>query len=116
MVENLESCWKDCLDMWKSIADTARIKPELNIAREKALWLYRNHKRAYHNCFFCQYAINVGSPRESIDVKGYGCRNCPGVLVDASFDCGDDYYDYEEQPILFYEKLVELNKKRKKEK
>ena len=103
---NLEDTWTNCLAMWKWIAEQVKSGEAdyTDAGRLKRQWLVE-HKYVYIylNCFFCDY------------VKGYGninCEKCPGALVDKSFRCGNILYDYICKPIKFYEKLVELNKKR----
>ena len=109
---NLNDTWKLCLQMWKWVAAEVR-KAE----KQGHLWCVNDLKGTWarkhgfegvkNHCFFCGYSIR--HPRRG----KYGC-NCPAKKVDPSFDCCDSPYNYNNKPIAFYNKIVELNKKRRK--
>jgi len=101
----LGQTWKQCLAMWKWIAEQKKQGRELDGEGLKAIWMekYPRFGEIENNCFFCEY-----------DTKRSGdCSNCPGKLVSKRFDCINITYDYYDKPIQFYRKLVELNEKRK---
>ncbi len=98
---NLDETWRLCLEMWKWIAGEAGA---LFVPILKEQWL-REHgyeDRLQADCFFCDYS------------KGRGCLPCPGKEVDEAFDCTCTDYDYCDNPIKFYNKLVSLNEIRLK--
>lgn len=102
----LGKTWTLCLRMWKWIAEQIKENPTLPVNNLKWQWLERNGfnpLEIFERCFFCQYAILHN-----------GCMNCdcPGKLVDMKFSCIDTRYDYEDEPIKFYQKLLSLNRKR----
>ncbi len=104
-----EKTWKHCLAMWKWIAKQENSNG-LRVIFLKKKWLKNNGFEAEKisaYCFFCEYDNSH---------KGRGCDNCPGRKVDPDFDCTDTKYDYYHKPVLFYEKLCSLNRKRKKAK
>ena len=98
----LDETWKHCLEMWAWIAEQIKANPDLCIESLKSEWL-REHDFDIitGNCFFCYYAV------------GGDCKDCPGRLVDFGFNCTNSEYNYWRFPIKFYEKLLELDKKRK---
>lgn len=104
---NLEETWKNCLTMWGWIARRKRAEDERCVEDLKAEWLKKHGfrpegKDLNADCFFCEYIVyHTGD-----------CTLCPGCQVDENFFCTNDDYDYGYEPIKFYEKLVELNKKR----
>jgi len=99
---NLEDTWKNCLAMWRWIAEQRRKRDKRGVFKLKEVWLEENgFKRIYENCFFCNYAL-------------FNCPACPGKQVSKRFDCQRKTYHFEYRPIAFYNKLVALNKKRKK--
>jgi len=101
----IDETWENCLAMWKWIAKQVH-RPYTNIADLKAEWAKKNgfdYLRGY--CFFCNYVYFNSS----------SCDNCPGRLVDPNFNCIGTEYDFERHPILFYEKLVSLNRERKRQ-
>lgn len=98
----IDETWKNCLAMWKWIAGQVH-HPYFSVSFLKSEWLRKNGFESYtinEDCFFCDY-----------DKRG--CRDCPGVLVDVDFYCTKSEYSWNKHPILFYKKLVSLDKKRK---
>ena len=99
---SLNKTWQFCLRMWKWIADekkNGRIKSVYNLKNE---WLRKNgfkDVRIIQRCFFCDYANDE-------------CFRCPPRLINSSFDCMNNPYNWQYEPTKFYEKLVEINKKR----
>lgn len=96
----LNQTWTLCLRMWRSIAKNHNERR--NISRQKASWAKENGFKRLEiagNCFFCDYA---GS-----------CEECPGRLVDNSFQCENNAYNYADKPIEFYQELLRLNRIRK---
>ncbi len=112
---NLDRTWKNCLRMWKWISETltddftaididARHKI---VSALKVAWLHKHRftNAIQENCFFCQYDEEHGTN---------DCDMCPPVLVDPKFHCADyDSYCWCWYPKVFYEKLLEIDKKRR---
>jgi len=110
---NLNDTWENCLAMWKWIAKNAN---KASVFMLKARWLHRhgfNANSIFNNCFFCEYAKHHRGGAGYENMK-HGCRNCPGIKVDRSFDCAHKDYNFQRKPAAFYKKIVELNKKRRK--
>lgn len=102
----LEQTWKYCLAMWKWIIKEGKKDESSGVISLKRRWMIK-HPQFSHieaDCFFCHYDRGQ---------EGEACLNCPGVLVDKRFSCGENAYDHRTTPAKFYKKLVELNKKRK---
>lgn len=98
--QKLDECWKNCLSMWRWIAKEVKAGTDADVGDLKVGWLARHgFSNISDNCFFCDY--------------GRTYSECPGKLVDKDFNCEDEDYDYWEEPIAFYNKLVSLNRKRK---
>ena len=115
---NLNETWVLCLKMWKWIAMKVRVAikagKEWDVVILKREWLSSHgfeNIRIYHNCFFCEYA-HQHNPHK--DIRGEGCSLCLARKIDKEFDCQDTDYEYDQKPIAFYKKLVELNKIRLK--
>lgn len=104
----LEQTWKHCLAMWKRITKKVEQNTNLNVGDLKEEWMKKHprFKKLLNDCFFCEYTeiTNWGDPN---------CTQCPGKLVSKNFDCESIPYDYANEPIKFYQKLLELNEKRK---
>ncbi len=104
----LNQTWVLCLRKWRWIVKMVREGTELSVPDLKDQWLRENGfflGEEIVSCFFCTYNGNSG---------GMGpCENCPGVLVDYSFDCCAPGYNYCEEPIAFYKELLRLNRIRK---
>lgn len=66
-------------------------------------------------CFFCDWADRKGQIDNYPDTPG-GCEKCPGVKVDKGFACQLEEEHWNENPVEFYNRLVELDNKRKIEK
>ncbi len=107
---NLDRTWKNCLRMWKWVSE--KYDKDSNIVLLKQDWLenHRFKKNVLACCFFCQYAYKHG---QQCFIAEKGCPECPGALVDARFKCGNIRYDYSTKPKAFYQKLLELDTKRK---
>lgn len=101
----LDETWKHCLQLWKWIAGKIKATPDLDIIDLKGEW-FEEHDfdNICDDCFFCDYTIE--------NPDGDGCEICPGRLVDPEFNCENPEYHYCRLPIKFYEKLLELDKKR----
>ena len=109
---SLDMTWELCLKMWKWIAEKRAAGKCRNIPTNlcKEIWLYRHNFRngdTVCDCFFCTYA-DYG-----VHCDDY-CEYCPEKKKNKEFDCMDEKYDCEDEPIKFYEELVRLNKIRKK--
>ena len=108
----LNQTWILCLQMWRWIAKVWDV--EKNVGELKIQWL-REHgfpsnlsDGIYNSCFFCEYNVKRK--------HGLACRNCPGVLVNKYFTCGNEAYNYETNPAGFYKELLRLNRIRKAKK
>lgn len=100
----LNRTWVWQLKMSGWIAEQKKMGNLLSVPSLKREWLRNNWtgKPLHLRCFFCEY--NEKS----------GCMECPGVLVDRQFRCNVKKYHYSDHPIPFYNKLVSLDRKRKK--
>lgn len=106
----LNQTWKYCLAMWKWIAKKAEQDSELNVDDLKSEWLKKHPRfgKVYNDCFFCEYLEQHPTTDDE------SCPTCPGRLVSKRFNCMDNVtYNFSYKPIKFYQKLVELNEKRK---
>lgn len=100
----LNQTWTLCLRMWKRIAKEWDGDVNNSVWDLKFKWLKENEFIGLKGaCFFC-------------DVAGDDCYLCPGYLVDSSFVCSNDSYDYESNPVAFYKELLRLNRIRKAKK
>lgn len=102
----LEETWRLCLSMWQWIAEQVRGGSEEMVSALKDRWLVKNGfnvdlEEIEHSCFFCEY-------------DNAGCADCPARKVDPSFSCSKAEYNWHRKPIAFCNKLVSLNRKRKK--
>jgi len=103
--------------MWKGIAAKKKKGSEEEVGELKGIWLEEHGFEDIEikaNCFFCEYAsqqCEYGSQQKR-DVGPKRCQFCPAKLVDKEFDCFCETYHYHRKPIAFYNKLLELNKKR----
>lgn len=105
----LEETWKYCLAMWKWIAKN--YKKDDDISALKEFWMEKNNfSDCDSNCFFCEFADRKNPSAKDLREM---CNNCPGKLVFKSFSCMNPSYDYDDYPVKFYKKLVQLNKIRK---
>ena len=110
----LNQTWTLCLRMWRWIAkvwQTPRYR-RYSVLRLKSIWLKKNGFNSIKiksTCFFCDYALEdrYGDPV---------CDTCPGYLVDDAFECISDDYYYRDNPVGFYNKLLQLNRIRKAKK
>ena len=99
----LNETWKNCLAMWKWIAEQIRTGDKRSVDELKRAWV-RDHgfEDVMYYCFFCDYVVS----------KSANCGACPARLIDPKFGCRRAEYDFFDEPIKFYEKLVALNKER----
>lgn len=101
----LKETWKECLRMWKWIAENSGNGGMLDL---KNIWLSINgFGHIINSCFFCDYAKKH---RGSCNC-GY-CTNCPAQKIDPDFCCQNPGTHWAKNPEEFYELLVKLNKKR----
>ena len=110
---SLDKTWKLCLESWNGIIKIlewgAAKDINIDVYDAKALWMNLNgYDNIRCNCFFCQYAAEHNGIWDGADER---CSQCPGVLVDKGFDC-ELVWDWQEEPIQFYEELKRLNNKR----
>jgi len=113
----LDEVWRLCLEQWKWVSEQYQryerqgktAHPAVVVARLKAQWV-KDHgvEIGEDSCFFCAYDLQEGPA-----VDGCACEYCPGRLVDAHFQCCRPEYAWDEKPVAFYAKLVELDTKRK---
>lgn len=96
----LNETWKQCIAMWKWIAEQKGV----NTVLLKIRWLGEHGFEGIEcGCFFCDYADGQA---------GVDCEKCPAVMIDPNFSCDKPKYHYRKKRIAFYEKLVALNEKR----
>ncbi len=111
----LDRCWKNCITMWKWIAENW--KPGMDVYAMKNQWLKNHHfsRRSLVNngaCFFCEYYVSHGGGH--FRYRGeWICKNCPGAYISKSFNCSSRKYHYKTNPKGFCRELVQLDKKRK---
>jgi len=100
----LDETWNNCLAMWKHIS-RRMLKPGRDVNDEKRRWCkIHGFENLFLGCFFCDYTDRkrrLGRPL---------CSNCPGYLVDKSFNCMNLHYHYILKPRAFYQELKRLNK------
>ena len=103
---DLETTWKNCLAMWKWIAEQIEAGDKRSVTMLKNAWIRKHGFEAImYDCFFCDYVIS----------KGTSCRDdCPARLIDPDFNCRNPKYDFYDEPLAFNAKLVVLNKERTK--
>jgi transcription elongation factor Elf1 len=71
----------------------------------------RKLSRRNFYCFFCRRGTLASGTNDG-NVK---CDYCPAKIMDRRFDCCSDTYNYEHEPVKFYNKIVSLYKKFKKQ-
>ena len=102
----LNQTWVLCLRMWRWISKEWK-KEEREVGNLKILWLKENKiSMGGALCFFCDYT----------DTINLSCSSCPGRLVDSSFSCFRQKYNFEDNPVAFYKELLRLNRIRKAKK
>jgi len=114
----LNKTWKNCLKMWKWIASEIEKDQFKKPGDLKVSWMRQHDVSGLKfACFFCQYAHEHDGLLD-IDKSSYRtCSSCPGRFVSSKFNC-ELYKSYHwlSSPIKFYNKLVELDKKRRAKK
>ena len=95
----LNRAWKNCLRMWKWIAEVYDGIICVDDLKKQWLKKHRFIKDIYNSCFFCKYTDN----------KNNDCKNCPAVLVDEDFNCCSKEYGYSDKPKAFYAEILRLN-------
>ena len=105
----LDICWKNCLRMWKWIAENWRSFDYVPVMKRE--WLDTNgFGKLDEDCFFCDYAEKFANDDDD-DL----CAKCPPRLIEPKFDCHDIGHRWHADPKAFYAKLVQLDKKRRGE-
>lgn len=104
----LNQTWKNCLRMWKWIVKQVK-KGRTNVENLKEEWLEEHEftNPLWSDCFFCDYDAQHSSGNDEC------CSKCPGRLVSKSFNCMESGYDYQDRPEKFYQKLLQLDAKRR---
>jgi hypothetical protein len=107
----LNQTWKNCLRMWKWIAKNW--EPGANIRVLKRQWFckYKPQLDIESDCFFCEYQSQHNTKVDTLIIPD--CMACPGKLVSKHFNCCCKTYNYEYHPKKFYQKLLQLDAKRK---
>jgi hypothetical protein len=104
----LNRAWELCLEEWVDVVvewlkDKTQVIPDL-----KAKWMRKFDGEVWNNCFFCEYSTQQPHGHyESI------CQGCPGKLVDKTFRCFDENYDFETNPDLFLAEIRRLDQIRR---
>jgi hypothetical protein len=109
----LNEVWSECIRMHKDISENPLTYKDYG--RPKITWLEKNgydYTTISHQCFFCQYAKASDPEHQSSPFSEKGCQECPGVLVDPSFNCLSSEYDYACYDSRFVNELEHLNKQR----
>ena len=102
----LNQTWKHCLAMWKWIAKEIKTGSTKCVELLKVQWLEDNgFDDIYMDCFFCHYDTQR---------NGWLCDDCPGKKVSGRFNCIWETCHYYDEPVKFYKKLLQLNRKRLK--
>ena len=108
----LDESWELCLKQWPWIIKQLDGGSKEIVEELKDQWLEENGFTDIcicNECFFCEYAYQ--HDKSFCPTK---CPLCPGRKIDTDFFCLRDDYHYQKSPHKFYEKLLSLNKKRKK--
>lgn len=104
----LAQTWKHCLAMWKWVAEHY-IEGINTVEQLKEQWIEENGFRLKHtcsDCFFCDYSNRQKNTNCSV--------SCPGTMVAPRFDCFNSAYHYDDKPEKFYQKLLKMNQKRRR--
>lgn len=109
----LGQAYKDCLRMWKWIAEQVEGGCIDDVCTLKYRWLEEKQKKyaigsLSSNCFFCHYDMLKA------DIGDAACKYCPGRIVDKRFNCINTSYDHLAEPVKFYKKLLKLDEKRRR--
>ena len=98
---SLDDTWDYTKRMWKWVAFQKEVlKDERSVDLLKKVWLQENAPEfvgMVSSCFFCYKHTGVCE------------ETCPGWLVDKSFDCFSDAYDYSNKPAAFYREILRLD-------
>ncbi len=97
----LKKTWTECLRMWKWIAEQVEAGSKKTGKKLKDEWMEKNNYSGIVmcNCFFCEYTAR----------HKHGCESCPGHLVDKTFNCNNNSYNFYWKPIAFYKELTKLH-------
>lgn len=105
----LAQTWKHCLAMWKWVSENY-VEGINDVEQLKQQWVKENGFRLIHSnfggCFFCDYANRQKNSACSVA--------CPGAMVAPRFDCFNSTYYYDTKPKKFYQKLLKMDKKRRR--
>ena len=111
----MDDVWAECLRMWKAVR--VAHEAEMRVEEAKRAWLLSKGydlEDISYRCFFCAYQeVNeegwIGEP----GVEG-SCASCPGTLVDPTFCCEPRGKEWYSNPREFYQRLLRLDRKRRK--
>ena len=103
--------WKLCLEMWDWIVERILAGDERDVSELKLAWCKGHNFDLRAACFFCDYALRVSGERFLFEEA---CICCPGKAVSPRFDCQNEAYDWDYEPLRFHAKLHRMNKKRLK--
>ncbi len=102
----LDESWRLCLKQWRWIIKEVKAKDFKCAVELKKEWCEQHgFTEIESNCFFCEYCSNYSTTKPS-------CSNCPAREIDPKFRCKNPAYHYYLHPIEFYNKIVQLNKRR----
>lgn len=106
---NLNETWELCIKMWKWIAKVYDGSVSVNTL--KAQWM-RKHgfKGIMHNCFFCDWQIEMLEEFEELRNMSYPCKIlCPAKLASDEFaGCESSKYPYDDNPRAFYQEIKRI--------
>ena len=109
----LGQAYRDCLRMWKWIAEQVEGGCIDDVYKLKRRWFKEEQKKYAidsldSDCFFCHYDMQKMGDRHAI------CTYCPGRIVDKRFNCINVSYHHTVTPVKFYKKLLKLDEKRRR--
>lgn len=114
-----DNVWKECLAMWKWIADDPHwllgLCHKVGITKTKRIWFGFQHPKMEltHDCFFCEAVNRKGGWAHPRQMGDGSCVGCPGRLVDPEFNCEAEGKEWYKNPVEFYKELKRLDRKRR---
>lgn len=103
---SLDQIWNECIKMGECVVQNHSGE---SVITSKRQYIKDNNIGVLRSdCFFCETAGKLSN-------NCTDCSRCPGVLVDKSFECEHEDYNYEYKPVEFLRKIKTLNRIRKGE-
>lgn len=91
--------WKKCIELWEYVVENIPegVLAAWTVTDLKHRWFKEMKINSVDNsCFFCA------------ESQSNRCLQCPGQLIDPTFHCGNEVYDWCKKPKEFLAKLKEL--------